>query len=240
MNLFFAREKIRTAIWQSTATSYGLTLVIGLPFPYTICSRIQHIQDQLDTLAPGGFTWYDRDHIHATLVALLRGRYREAPPLRREELPSDLEDFTSDLGNLSTKLQPFPLELANVEITDEGFVMIAASGPIPNLSFTFQKYPKLDRPKQNHGLHVTIGYLKTQELFASDEERERFREGFSQIMHTHVGQIMVQQVWLVHYANRTLNRIIGKIAFDLGRPNSLTAERLLGSLGIIDQVPPFM
>lgn len=238
MNLFFAREKVRTTIWQSTATSYGLTLVIGLPFPHTICNRIQQVQDKVDILAPGGFTWYDHDHIHATLVALLRGRYREAPPLQREELPSDLEGFTSDLSNILTKLQPFPLELVKVEITEEGFVMLPANNPIPDQFFTFQRYPKLDQPKQNHGLHITIGYLQNQELFASDKERERFREGFSQIMHTYIGQTIVQRIWLVHYANRTLNRIIGKIAFDLGSPNSLTTERLLERLGIIDQVSP--
>jgi hypothetical protein len=48
----------------------------------------------------------------------------------------------------------------------------------------------------------------------------------------------VQQVWLVHYANRTLDRIVGRISLTLGQTNFLTAERLLRELGIAATEPP--
>jgi hypothetical protein len=52
------------------------------------------------------------------------------------------------------------------------------------------------------------------------------------IMDIPIGRMTVHQVWLVHYANRTLNRIVGKVPFTLGGRNPLTAERLLQDLGI--------
>ena len=42
---------------------------------------VYDIQQQLESLATGRFTEYDLDHLHATLVASLRGRYRDFPPL---------------------------------------------------------------------------------------------------------------------------------------------------------------
>jgi hypothetical protein len=42
----------------------------------------------------------------------------------------------------------------------------------------------------------------------------------------------VKQVWLVHYANRMLNRIVGRVPLTLGQANSLTVENLLRELGV--------
>jgi len=225
-------EKVRATIRKNTATSYGLALIIGLPFQPEICNAIQRVQRQLEALVPARFTWYDRDHLHATLVASLRGRYREHPPLQREQLPSDLDGFTRDLGDFFARLQPFPLELSGVHITEEGSVMVAENTPMQQLASRLRRYPELDQPKHLKGLHVAIGFLNTCRPFSTEEERRHFEEGFAQIMDIPIGRMMVRQVWLVHYANRTLNRIIGRVPFTLGCSNSLTAERLLQDLGV--------
>jgi len=66
----------------------------------------------------------------------------------------------------------------------------------------------------------------------TDEERARFETALAQFIDTPVSRMTVGQVWLVHYANRTLNRIVGKVPFTLGRANALTVERLLQKLGV--------
>ena len=64
VKLVLIEEQTRQTIYKNTATSYGLTLVIGLPFPAAIRKQIQNVQNQLDALAPGRFTWYGTDHLH--------------------------------------------------------------------------------------------------------------------------------------------------------------------------------
>ena len=98
--LMFDEEKVRQIIRKNQATSYGLTLVIGLPFPSDIGSRVQLIQRQLEALTPGHFFWYGLDHLHATLVAPLRGRYRDHPALQRLGLanPLTVECLLPELG----------------------------------------------------------------------------------------------------------------------------------------------
>ncbi len=113
--------------------------------------------------------------------------------------------------------------------------MISAHYPGQDQSFTFLQYPELDQPKQTCGLHMTIGFLKTPEPFSSNQERERFNEGLSQIMSGDIGQALIQRAWLVHYANRTLNRIIGKVALDSGNHNALTAQGLLTRPGLVSE-----
>ena len=74
--LQFDKERIELNVRKNTATSYGLTLMTALPPPPAICDSIQRIQRQLELLLPHCFTWYARDWLHVTLLALLRGRYR--------------------------------------------------------------------------------------------------------------------------------------------------------------------
>ena len=93
MRLNLVEQRVKQTIHKNTATSYGLTLVIGLPFPVEIRGRIQNIQKKLEASAPGRITWYGAEHLHTTLFAPLRGRYREGPPLQREELPADLQSI---------------------------------------------------------------------------------------------------------------------------------------------------
>jgi len=226
--------KVQHTIQKNTATSYGLTLVTGTPFPVEISTRVQHIQTQLDALAPGCFTWYGLDHLHATLVAPLRGRYRDAPPLQRDELPADLEGFVQDLSNFFAGHEPFLLDLAGVHLTTSGFVLLGEKTMVGQLSSSLRRYPELDPPKHAPGLHVAIGYLNTERPFAIDEEMRQFELVLAEIRDTPVGRVLVKQVWLVHYANRTLDQIVGRVPFTLGKANAITVGRLLRELGIID------
>jgi 2'-5' RNA ligase len=232
MKLTLDKVGVQETIRKSSATSYGLSLVVGLPFPAEVGNRIRHIQRQLEALLPGRFTWYPPDHLHATLYAPLRGRYRDFPALQREELPSNLQGFTDDLVNFFAQRQPFSLELAGVHVTDEGSVMVGGGAFTQQLASNLQRYPELDSPKGLRGLHVTIGFFNTDRPFTKDEERMCIEMALTQFMEVPVGRVMIWRVWLVHYANRTLNRIVGKIPFTLGQANTLTGERLLQELGI--------
>ena len=229
-------EKIRTTIRKNTATSYGLTLAIGLPFPDEIRDQIQRLQEELEILAPGRFTCYGRDHLHTTLFAPVRGRYREGPPLQRDELPADVQGFACDLGDFFTQCQPFSLDLAGVRLTEEGLVVVSENTLTQQLAARLRGHPELDLPKHSKGLHVVIGYL-TQPFF-SEEQQMRFTEGLASFTDISVGSTTIRKIRLVHYANRTLNRIIGQVSFTLGDPNPLTAERLLQHLGIAGVNPP--
>jgi ATP/maltotriose-dependent transcriptional regulator MalT len=68
--------------------------------------------------------------------------------------------------------------------------------------------------------------LRTIQPFSSDEEQKQFESGFMPIKNSVIGQTTVRQVWLVHYANRTLSRIIGKSAFALGGTKDIGPEEL--------------
>jgi hypothetical protein len=228
------REKIQTTIGKNTTTSYGLTVVIGLPFPAEINERIKDIQIQLESLAPGRFTFYDLDHLHATLVAPLRGRYRASPPLQRTELPTNLRGFIRDLAHFFSQQQPYSIELASLHITPEGFAMIGENSLIQQLAVKLERYPELDPAKYLKGIHVAIGFFNTPQPFATYEEQGLFEAALTQLRSIPVGQVMVQQVWLVHYANRTLNHIVGKVSFSLGKPNIITIENLLQKVGIFN------
>ena len=234
MKFIADEEKIQQTIHKNTATSYGLTLVIGLPFPAEIGSRIQHIQDQLEALAPDRFTWYSLDQLHATLIAPLRGRYRQWPPLQREELPADLQGFVHDLAGFFAQCQPLSLELAGVSVRSEGLFMVNAIANFTRqrLASDLQKYPELDAPKDLKGLHVTIGFLNTPRPFNTEAERLRFDSAMASLTDAPIGRMTVERVWLVHYADRTLHHVLGRVLFYLGRSNAVTAEALLRDLGV--------
>jgi hypothetical protein len=232
MKLALNEARVQQTIHKNTATSYGLTLVAGLPFPAEIGDRVQAIQAQLEALAPGRFTWYRVDHLHATLFAPLRGRYRDSPPLQRDELPADIQGFTQKLNDFFAQQQPYALDLAGVSVTRQGFVMVGECTLVRQLASSLRQYPELDPPKHLRGSHIAIGFLNTQRPFAREEEKACFEQALAQFRDIQVGKTLVQQVWLVHYANRTLNQILGKVPFTLGQANVMTVERLLRELGI--------
>jgi 2'-5' RNA ligase len=238
MRLILDQPSIQHTINKNTATSYGLTLVAGLPFPAAIGDRVSQIQGKLEALAPGRITWYGRHHLHATLVAPLRGRYRDSPPLQRNELPADLEGFLQDLTDIFAQHQPLPLKLAGIHLTPQGFVMIGENTLVQQLASSLRRYPELDRPKHLRSLHVAVGYFKTDQPFAmDDEERTRLETAMAQLTNVPIGEMLVQRVWLIHYANRTLNRIVGKVPLTLGQTNVLTAGGLLRELSIAPSHP---
>jgi hypothetical protein len=235
MTLDLAPERMQATLNKNLATSYGLTLVLGLPFPRPLLVRTAQLWEQVEALLPGRFRWYAPDHLHATVMAPLRGRYREAPPLQRHELPADLARFTSALNDCFSALRPFRLEMDSLHLKPDGRLLALGA----DLSHVRQRvaeclasFPEMDRPKDLAEWHATIGYLQTPEPFTTEAERAGFEVGWSELEASSLGEVEVERVWLVHYADRTLSRIEGKIPLLLGRPNTLTPDSLLAALGI--------
>lgn len=221
-------DRVQRALHRNLATSFGLTLVVGLPFPRPLLARVVQLRDRSDSLAPAGLRWYAPDHLHSTVLALLRSRYREGPSLQRTELPQDLEGFVATLNACFGTLQPFVLNLDKLFLTPDG--QLLAVGPDPGrvrqqVAQRLASWPGLDRPKDLSGWHVTLGFLQTSALAS-------FEAGWVELQGSSIDAVLVDQVWLVHYADRMLSRIVGKAPLPLGRPGSLTAGRLLELLGI--------
>jgi hypothetical protein len=116
-----------------------------------------------------------------------------------------------------------------VYLTTEGLIVVRENSLVRQLASRLRRYPQLDPPKYAGGLQVTIGFFNTSPPFATEEEA-RFEAALTQLIDILVGRMMVEQVWLVHYANRTLNQIVGKVPFTLGGPSVRTTEHLLQEL----------
>jgi 2'-5' RNA ligase superfamily len=232
VELHLVAEKVDTTFHKNTTASYGLTLVAGLPLPRAISKQVKQVQAHLETLAPHRFSWYGLDQLHATVLAPLRGRYRAAPALCREELPVDLTGFLHDLSDCFIQQSPFSLQLAGVRIAEDGMVLVHERTLMQRLMARLSRHPELDRPKHDGGLHISIGYLQTSNPFASNTERLLFQAELSRFAEIPIGDLTIRQVWLVHYGNRTLSRIVGKVLLKLGQPNQLSVPRVLAELGI--------
>ena len=220
---------------KNLATSFGLTLVVGLPFPRPMLVRAAQLREQIEALLPGRFRWYAPDHLHATVMAPLRGRYREGPPLQRDEFPEDLDGFVKALNLCFDALRPFPLKLDRLRLASDGRML--ALGPDAGqvrqrVAERLASFPGLDQPKGSDGWHVTLGYLQTPTPFATEAEQADFEVGWAELQTSLLGVMVVDRVWLVHYADRTLSRIVGQAPLLLGRPNTLTPDSLLAALGI--------
>ena len=132
-------------------------------------------------------------------------------------------------------LVPFLLELDRLLLAPDGRML--ALGPDAGqvrqrVAERLASFPGLDRPKDLGGWHVTLGYLQTPTPFATEAEQADFEVGWAELQTSLLGVIVVDRVWLVHYADRTLSRIVGKAPLLLGRPNTLTPDSLLAALGI--------
>lgn len=95
-------------------------------------------------------------------------------------------------------------------------------------------YKSLDQPQQLEGaLHISIGYINQQRPFNNDLESAQFAQGIADANNTFcpMGEIVVDKLWLIHYANRTLDKVIGKAPLQLGRTNSLSPETFCSDLG---------
>ncbi len=222
---------ILQTISRNRAPSYGLTLMAGLPFPEDICARIQALQGQVEALAPGRFTWYRPVLLHATLYAPLRGVYRPAPPLRRAEVTADWAGFCAGLARICTQSRPFTLELRGISLTSDGMLVIHEDTLAQRLAAGLSGYPGLDQPKHWNGLHVVIGYLHTANPFASVNAQADFEQRCA-ALDTAIGAAQVSRVWLVHYANRVLQRIVGQVELELGRESRLSCEEIAQALGL--------
>jgi 2'-5' RNA ligase len=235
MTLVLDLTRMQMTLNRNLATSYGLTLVVGLPFPLPVLIRVAQLREHVQARLPGRFRWYEPEHLHATVIAPLRGRYRDGPPLQRDDLPTELDGFAEALSHCFSALQPFPLKLEGLRLAPDGRML--AFGPDPGrvrqqVAERLASVPGLDRPKDLDGWHVTLGYLQASAPFGNAAEQASFEFGWNKLQSNALGTVEVDRVWLVHYADRTLSRIVGKAPLLLGLPNALTAEHLLVNLGI--------
>jgi 2'-5' RNA ligase len=231
----FDNDRIELNIAKNTATSYGLTLVAAFPPPPAICDSIQRLQGQLEQSLPGRFTWYERDWLHVTLLALLRGRYREQPPLQAAELPADMTGFARTLDDVAARIEPFFLNLSGLHVSRGGLVLVNTTAALPiqdYLADALRLYPEIDHPRHPERLHVTIGYLNSPYPFQDEAEQARFSGHFTELAGVDVGAMVVDRIWLVHYANRRLSQVVGKLALHLGRSIPVSGEDLLRDLDI--------
>ncbi len=236
MDGFLVDDQVRKTIQKNAATSYGLTLVAGLPLPYLICDRIGHVQAQIEGLLPDRFTWYSRDQLHTTVIAPLLGRYRESPPLRRDELPADLDGFVEAVSRCFDNQLPFTVTFAKTLLTSHGLLIAAGSDEAHVRQWVAQclkPFPELDAPKNLEEWHITLGYLHTPTPFDTAHEQTRFAAALAGLHDYLPCSIEIDQVWLVHYSNRTLNRILGKTPFVLGQTHARTAEAVINDLGVV-------
>ena len=155
-------------------------------------------------------------------------------------MPPDLQSFATDLADFFAERQPFSLELSGVNITPDGIVAVNVACEntlVRHLATSLRRHPMLDPPKHEGGLKAVIGYWNSIRSCASDEERFCLEQALPQLSDIPVGHMTVQEVQLVHYANRMLNRIVGRVPLTLGQANLFTVERLLRALGIAVMEP---
>lgn len=215
---------------KNLATSYGLTLVVGLPFPPSLLAQVTRLEERIDAAWPGGFRWRAPSHLHATVMAPLRGRYRAGPPLQRDELPADLAGFVEALNRCFTALDPFPLDLGWLCLAPDGRLLALGADPgrvRAQVAARLAPFAGLDRPKARTGWHMTLGDVQSPEIAAGGERALGVASWARSL-----GALDVGQVWLVHYADRLLSQIVGKTPLQLGQPNVLTEASFLTALGI--------
>lgn len=226
-------EKLLATARKNQVSSYGLTLVAGLPLPAALLGQIKLIQEQLEGVAPDCFTWYQPAHIHITLYAPVRSRELERPPLAQADLSPDLDNFVVALNQCVAGLTPFRMNLVSAHLTAIGHIIIRAEGVaavkahfIKTLTPILGAAAPKDSPDRIHG---TIGYLHK---LPTEVERGRLQEALAQINQMEIGRVLVKQIWLVHYAHRTLNDIVGKLPLLPGQANSITTASFLQGLKI--------
>lgn len=216
---------------KNIISSYGLTLVTGMPFQSHLASQIMSIQNEIDTILPALFHWYATAQLHVTLAALLRGRYRDGPPLRRSELPEDLDSLALAIAQAAEDVRPFDLELRGLFLGENGELAVHAHGgemARQRFGSIHAQFPELDPPKSAAGMHATLGFLSEPGPADVDKGRAVLRgwdERFLGVTH-------VESAWLVHYGNRTLNELLGKIKLPLGSKFTLEGKLLADALAL--------
>ncbi len=223
-------DRIRDVCDKNAGDGYGLTIVVGLPFPAEITDAVAGIQRGIEALLPKRFHWYGLDHLHVSIYAPLRSQDR---PLRRDDLPLDLDGFLRDLGDVISHWQPFPLALAGIQLGPDGALIGVEDSLERRLVSRLGCHPKAATLKYARGLATVIGFLTTAEPFSSEGDRESFERGLAGLRDFPIGTMEVDRVWLVSYDHRTLSRVRGKVEYGLGRaPAALSGTELLAALGI--------
>jgi 2'-5' RNA ligase len=233
-----------TSSEKNRRPSYGLTLVAGMPFPPQVSTQAQALQEGIERQVPGVFTWYAPEHLHLTLAAPLRGRYRDGPPLRAAELPPQFPAFLAALQDRLRQQDPFPLSFCRADLAEHGSVLwrAEAGGDLWNdAPALIEKVPGFDRQNPAHTPHVTLGYVRrldrpAAELLASvqawlereAEAKERLER--RAVPDSAAAQATIDRLWLVHYANRTLDRVLGQVELPLGRPSDLSVSEMIAKL----------
>ena len=224
-------EQLLTTARKNQTSSYGLTLVAGLPFPPHIFAQIQATQQQLEKSVPHSSTWYQRHHTHLTLYAPLRSRVRAHPPLTRQELPPNLDQFIEALRDCILHLSPFVISIGKVRLTDIGHFIVPVEGATivkTRLVTSLNHFAGIETPK-NNWVHGTIGYLHQ---LPTEAQGICLQQELASSNIMPIGQMLVEQISLVHYAHRTLNHIKGRISLTLGQPNDITTANFLQMLNM--------
>lgn len=215
---------------KNAGASYGLAIVAGLPFPAEIAGAIADVQASIEQLLPNRFRWYGLHHLHTSIYAPLRSQDR---PLRREDLPPDLDAFVCDLAGVLSSWQPFALSFAGVRLAGNGALIISEDSLERQLVSRLSCHPRTAAPKHVRGLTAVIGYLDASQPFTAEHEQESFQQGLAAMRDLPIGAMNVDRVCLVSYGHRTLSGILGKVEFALGRaPAAVTGTDLLASLGV--------
>jgi hypothetical protein len=205
--------QVADLIRKNSGISYGLTIVAGLPFSPEATGVLAAVQRQVEEWLPGRFRWYGPDHLHASIYAPLRSQDR---PLRREDLPPDLDGFARDLRDVIAGWPPFTLALAGVQLGPDGALIVGEDSLESRLVSRLSRHPQAAAPKHARGLATVIGFLGAPEPFRSGEERVQFEGELAGLRDVEIGPTAVDRLWLVHYDHRTLSHIIGKAPLELG------------------------
>ncbi len=215
---------------------YGLTLVAGLPLPEAVTAAACAARCSLETVLPRDFIWYASSHLHVTVRALLRTRYRPAPPLRQAELPLDLAAFAADLAVAVALERPLRMEFGPPQLSPHGALYASVTASLSRGWWDLlDRYQELDREAPRAEFHVTLGYAAD---ILAGSPRTAGQIGSDLAAYTGrldpLGVCEVSHLWLVHYAERTLARVVGRLELPLGHRLVLTPAMLLSALTIGD------
>lgn len=210
---------VQQTIIKNRSTSYGLTIVLGLPVPSRFGRQISLLQASIERQLPRTFRWYEVDQLHTTIVAPLRGRYREAPALQPSELPVHYDEMVAQLRLLAASMPPISLDFQTIRFVPNGLVAVQYRGGEQlraSIAAVLQPYPGFDRPKDQSNFHLTVGYLQKVPAQLNHQERTTLQTIALSVGEESLGEVNFDRMWLVHYANRTLDAIVTKLALPFG------------------------
>lgn len=219
---------------KNQARSYGLTLVVGLPFAPALMDRAAALQAEVEKAAAGVFCWYQPRQIHATVYAPRRGDYERAGPLRREELPG-LEIYLEHLAAYYGQLSPFVARMGAPQLTVDGALIFREMSGVarPTPAPPARPLSWLDQPKHSGGgLVCSTGYLRQPEKLQQAGTEAAISQAIATDGARGETATPIERVWLVHYSSRTLDAIEGQLAFTLGRKLEMDAAAMCAALGL--------